>query len=302
MTKIKNYLLKLNDLFYEFRKHLTILINKLLSKIVKPPTVRKTDETLNKVIFEKSSVSRYGDGEFKIMFKGEQFFQEYDKELRSRLIEIIRSRSDNHIVCIPDVFCDPVRFTDRARDYWNSFMNLNRSKIYRKLDMNKIYYDAMMTRLYMDYKDKSKAVERFTKFRMIWNERDVVLVEGELSRLGAGNNLFRNVKSLKRILCPAENAFSKYAEILSQVKKHDTSKLILLALGPTATVLAYDLSKIGYQAVDIGNVDIEYEWFLKQSMVKTAVKNKYTGEAPNGTQVEKLQSLEYENEIQVQIK
>jgi hypothetical protein len=36
-------------------------------------------------------------------------------------------------------------------------------------------------------------------------------------------------------------------------------KLILIALGPTATVLAYDLAKKGYQAIDIGHLPSCYE-------------------------------------------
>ena len=38
--------------------------------------------------------------------------------------------------------------------------------------------------VYMDYQDKSRAKERFSKFRMIWNDRDVVLVEGEKKPIG----------------------------------------------------------------------------------------------------------------------
>ncbi len=29
----------------------------------------------------------------------------------------------------------------------------------------------------------------------------------------------------------------------------------------TATILAYDLAKEGYQAIDIGHADVEYVWF-----------------------------------------
>ena len=54
--------------------------------------------------------------------------------------------------------------------------------------------------------------------------------------------------------------------------------MYLLALGPTATALAYDLYKSGYQAIDIGHVDIEYEWFLKKASKKMKIKGKYIGE------------------------
>ena len=49
------------------------------------------------------------------------------------------------------------------------------------------------------------------------------------------------------------------------------NKLILIALGPTATILAYDLYKLGYRAIDIGHIDIEYEWFLRKANTKIPI-------------------------------
>ena len=75
--------------------------------------------------------------------------------------------------------------------------------------------------------------------------------------------MFSGAESIQRIIGPAENAFHAYDKILECCKDQAKDKLFLLALGPTATVLAYDLCKMGYQAVDIGHIDLEYEWFLK---------------------------------------
>jgi len=50
-------------------------------------------------------------------------------------------------------------------------------------------------------------------------------------------------------------------------------------LGPTATILAYDLYKEGYQVVDIGHVDIEYEWYLRKATEKIKISGKYMGES-----------------------
>jgi glycosyltransferase family protein len=109
--------------------------------------------------------------------------------------------------------------------------------------------------------------------------------------------LFRNARSIKRIVCPPKDAFSNYSDIFNVVKTHDTSNLILIALGPTATVLAYDLSLCGYQAVDIGHIDIEYEWFLQKVEEKCPVKNKYIGEIEGGTHVEEMTDERYKSEI-----
>jgi hypothetical protein len=58
-------------------------------------------------------------------------------------------------------------------------------------------------------------------------------------------------------------------------------RLVLVALGPTATILAYDLALKGYQCIDIGHLDIEYEWFINKIDIdkKTPVKGKYVNEA-----------------------
>jgi len=64
--------------------------------------------------------------------------------------------------------------------------------------------------------------------------------------MGIGNDLFDGVSSLQRLICPSKNAFSHYTEILEKAKKLGKDKLVLIALGPTATVLSYDLARAGF--------------------------------------------------------
>lgn len=287
-------------LYYKFLKItgiITVLYNKMISLIMKPPIVRTTDETLDKMILDECSISRFGDGEFALMYGESLLFQPYDPLLSLRLREIIRSHREKHMVCIPNVFESVDWCTERSKKYWIKYLNLHRRKIYKMIDMKKEYYDTQVTRLYIDQKDKSKAGGHFSEFKKIWFNKEIVIVEGEQSRLGVGNNLFNDTKSIKRIICPAKNAFAKYNDILNEIKKQDQSKLVLIALGPTATVLAYDLSAIGYQALDIGHIDIEYEWFLQKVTEKCPVKNKYIGEIPGGTNVGNIYDVEYERGI-----
>ena len=46
----------------------------------------------------------------------------------------------------------------------------------------------------------------------------------------------------------------------------------------TATVLAYDLAKIRYWAIDIGHIDIEYEAFINKSEQLIPVEGKYAND------------------------
>lgn len=294
---LKSFLLKVYYIFLKIIDHVSILNNKIISYIIKPPSVRTTSETIDKIIKDKCSISRYGDGEFTLMSGKNLIFQQYCDELSLRLREIIRGQKENHIVCIPNVFNGLDWYTEKSKNYWIKYLNLNRGKIYKMINIKKEYYDSLVTRLYIDYKDKTRSELYFEKIRSLWNDKDIVIVEGEQSRLGVGNDLFGNVNSIKRIICPSFNAFSKYNRILDEVLKQDKSKLILIALGPSATVLAYDLSVKGYQAIDIGHIDIEYEWFLQKATERCPVKNKYIGEVPNGTKVDPIFDVRYENEI-----
>ena len=53
---------------------------------------------------------------------------------------------------------------------------------------------------------------------------------------------------------------------------------MLCALGMTSTVLAYDLAQIGIQCVDIGHLDIEYEWMKLGVLEKCVIEGKAVNE------------------------
>lgn len=110
--------------------------------------------------------------------------------------------------------------------------------------------------------------------------RNIIIVEGVYSRLGVDNDLFDNALSIRRIICPAKNAYESYFKIFNSIiNNHKENDLILLSLGPTATILAYEIGNIGIQCIDIGHVDIEYEWFLKKAKIKVPVQGKFVNEA-----------------------
>ena len=62
-------------------------------------------------------------------------------------------------------------------------------------------------------------------------------------------------------------------------------------------MLAYDLTVEGYQALDIGHLDLEYEWFLAGKGERTNVPCKYNNETEGGNEVEELHDPVYESQI-----
>ena len=135
------------------------------------------------------------------------------------------------------------------------------------LDMDRVYYNAFLNRCYINFNKTEEYYRQcgilFNKLKQIWNGRDIVILESKDAPFGVTNDILDGTKSISRIIfCPVKNAFNRYDEILSAFDGIEKNTLVLAALGPSATVLAHDLHKKGYQAIDIGDINAEYECFL----------------------------------------
>lgn len=253
--------------------------------------------TLDLIRKKKLSISRYGDGEFSVMRGSGNQFQQPDTALKKRLREVAGSSMNNHLVCMPYSFITTALLDRRFRFPWKCVAAHNADMLLSILHPDQIYGDAQITRFYMDYADKSICPQILAKLKALWDGQDLCIIEGEKSRVGVSNDLFDNAGSIQRILCPAENAFSSYDKILTRSLLIPKNKLILISLGMTATVLAYDLCKHGHWAIDFGHMDIEYEWYKAQAVEKIRVEGKYIGEVPGGKNVINLENSAYENQI-----
>ena len=304
--KIRRWLRNIKSKIKEVILKLKIFIAQLLYYIAyffvrtKKYNILSDRETIDKIVEEGFSVARFGDGEFKWMLEIKQIsFQKNDERLTRRLKEIITddSKNVNILIGIPIAINTLKGYTWFAKKYWTKFFVDELKNITPFLNRD-IYCNTNITRPYMDYRDKNpkKIKIKFENLKRIWDKRDVVIIEGEKTMLGVGNDLFDNCKSIQRIICPATNAFDKYDEIYKQALKLEKEKLILISLGPTATVLAYDLAKNGYQAIDTGHIDIEYMWFKNNSKKKESVKGKWVNEAKNNELID-LKDEKYEREI-----
>lgn len=281
------------------------LLNSNVEDLFRGIKIFSENATLDEIIIHNRSISRFGDGEFNLINGNENPFQEYNKKLCKKLKCILKSNEEGLLIGInfPYKKYQLDRYTDNVKEYYINYINNNKYNIYKLLKKYKQYYSSSITRFYIDFKDKDGIQNYIKKLKKIWDKRDIVIIEGEMSRLGIGNDLFKNSKSIKRIICPSQNAFNVYKKIIKNViKEIDKTNLILLALGPTATVLAFDLYKLGFQTIDVGHIDIEYEWFLKNASDKVQIENKYVAEV-NGSNYNftKVKDKKYYKQIIVEI-
>lgn len=264
------------------------------------PQIRSSEELLEVIIKERKSLSRYGDGELEIMQNRERpWFQNADERLSSRLREIFFDRNEAIIIALANNFGNLECYTQKAADGIRQYLSHGtREKLMDMIDMSRIYYDTYVTRPYYIYRDKDHATYIFSLFKKIWRDRDILLVEGQYAYNGVRNDLFDGNKSMKRIIAPAQNAFSVYDELFKTVEQYaDADTLVLISLGPTATVLAYDLAMKGIQALDIGQLDNEYDWYMRRTEVQIAIPGKCVAEVKRGRIPEVIQDETYEGQI-----
>ena len=274
------------------------LINKdMLGKQLDPIQIKGIDETLDYIIENKSSLVRFGDGEINMLAGHSIPYQDYDEELVSIMRDIIGQESrEELVVCLPDAFTDRFRFTSWAIPFWKDHMD-HYMDFYRELCSDSWYGSTFVSRPYIDFEDKSQAKAQFEKLKSIWKNRDLLIVEGATSRSGVGNDLFDEANSVKRIICPSHSAFSRVQEIEQEIEKHAAGRLILCMLGPTAKVLAYHLNQKGYQVLDIGHIDSEYEWMKMGAKTKVKFSHKHTAEYNFDQDIEFIEDEVYNDQI-----
>lgn len=312
--QVNNVLLRANQQLLEYTKGLERdlqllnrnmkyeILDKRNQETISYPVIRSSEEAIEEILQNKKSLVRFGDGEFATM-EGQiraKFQTEVDQKLAGRLYQVLRNKEEGVITAIADNYGNLDEYTVNSQREIRAYMAPEvRESHMRLLLPGKVYYNAYLSRPYAMYADKEPETlrEKFLRLRCLWEKRECVFIEGEKTRMGVGNDLFDNAKSIVRILAPAQNAFRVYEALFAAAKQCRKDVLFLLALGPAATVLAYDLAMAGYQALDIGHLDLEYEWYLKGQGGRTEVPHKYNNEYPGGEQVETIEDSVYEGQI-----
>lgn len=287
---------KITRLSYPISVNLGPLRKKLMSE----------EETMNYIIHNKCSVSRFGDGEFGIMRNQAIGFQNTNHDLSCQLRYIAGNPIPGHLVCIPYALRSINGLKEVAKRFWVGEIGIKYMLWYYIFRKHKIFGSTQISRFYIDYVKDTHAKNIIPLWKKLWNNKKLLIVEGRDTRLGYGNDLFNNAISVNRILCPPKDAFAHYNDILqtaiNSYKKMGDNTLILIALGPTATILAYDLAKYDIWSIDIGHIDLEYEWFKMGAKSKVNIPLKAVNEVAGGLSVTQIEDEHYINSILAEIK
>ncbi len=283
--------LKIRNCAYE-------IAQEVMSGKYRYPKIADRACTIDKIVNEKYSFIRFGDGEFEIIAGKERApFQTCTADLSRRLRQALQNKEEKILVGLADHYASLERYTeDTANGIRDYLTEETRTFHYSLMDFDKEYHDAYIFKPYLPYRDKENTRQRVNAVQRIWDQKDVVMIEGKETRTGQGNDLLDNAASVERVLCPTKNSYRKYEKIFELCRTLPEDKLVLITLGPAGKVLAYDLYLEGYQVVDIGQIDMDYEWFLAGAGKRVPIPHKYVSQI-SPMEIEEIHDEKYERQI-----
>ncbi|MBQ8886252.1 MAG: DUF1792 domain-containing protein [Candidatus Gastranaerophilales bacterium] len=228
----------------------------LKMKEIFPKNILSIEDTISYVINNKASVSRIGDGEElggNILGRDCHF-----PELKDKLTKIMKNGSNkNCLVCVNNFNADKEDLSLYwRRHFLNYWTNVVPPSVLQTLEFDNVgvYGDAYAFLFYFNGATSAEIKKRKRYIEQIWNNRKVLFVVNRDSKIVKDNECFSNVLLKDYIYGPEYNAYEKYYEIYEQIKNnYGTDWLIYIEMGAMATVLAYELSVLGYQALDMGH-------------------------------------------------
>ena len=217
--------------------------------------VHRESEFICGKIKEGYSLSRYGDGEFKMM-RGSSItnMQVYDENLKRGLLKVFESPLKKLLVGIPDPLC--------TRPYVEGFHKKFDNFIQNKAAKEKsIFVSSFFFRPNLINMDSNKY---FDMIKNIWKDREIVLVNFNIDLLD--HFLFCDSTPTAFIPISRNNCYKMYESIMYTCRKfYNQNILFIISAGPAATCLAYDICSEGEQALDVGGIAFEYSLFKKES-------------------------------------
>ena len=214
-------------------------------------------ETLKAILERRASIARYGDGELEIMIGRGISFQEHDPELSRRLRRILRAPRPNFLIGLPNFDALQIK-TQSRKGSWQRYRRMYSHLVSRGAE----YHSAFISRPASIVGLES--AEYFQAWQTLWAGRDVVVVHHSATSIE--HPILQTAREVHFVSCPTQNAFREYADLLERAAAHCSRPevLFLIAAGPTAGVLAWDMAERGVQALDIGHLTAAYDEFMRK--------------------------------------
>lgn len=142
-------------------------------------SVLTNDETIEKILAEKPSVSRFGDGEFALMEMQNIGFQKADEGLAKRLRDIIGLQEERLLVCITDIMIRNKEYVRPTLRYHAAYVKNHFERLKQNIPEGRTYGCTNFTRFYADYanKDHINMQSKIDRIMSIWGGTASILLK-----------------------------------------------------------------------------------------------------------------------------
>lgn len=203
------------------------------------PSVKNEFETLE-MLHAGKSISRFGDGEMKLITGGAQIREPANKKLGTELKQILRYPSPELIVGIPTMDPQGAKYPSWKR-HAQRFAALVNPEVQ--------YYSAFISR--PDSAQWIAMPSYADSMIKLWASKKVTFVSEQTSKFYT--LVHQTAVSPVHIPCPHTETSAVMEDILREVVR-SRPEIALLSCGPAATVMAARLSEVGIQALDLGSM------------------------------------------------
>jgi len=201
-------------------------------------------ETLN-AIQRGYSISRFGDGEFKVILRPKKTPR--FRELCPLLKEILSVNLPKFMAAIPTTLLRYDNIAEPRKAFWQRFFKGSGENIKEYLTAE-LYGSAFISRA--DTVPEIRTKKYWSAWRDLCEGRYVVGVNNNETK-GSALEPLEFLRIDETVIVSIENAWKNRDKVLREYPK---DSLILLKCGVPATVYAYLLYKRGYQAIDVGRL------------------------------------------------
>lgn len=236
--------------------------------------VHTVDETLDELITSNKSLVRFGDGEILLASGKGITLQQPNSKLTEDLRRILSYKYDDLMVTLPEIFDDLSMYRQESQCFWKDHLLFFRKTYKEYCNDTRTYYNTSMSRFFVTYNREyqNKNCSRYAKkLTQIWQNKDVIIVEGVNTQNGLTNSMLNTAGSIGRIICPPKNAYESLDKIYSECCKQPKDRLFLISLGAAAKPLTEKLFLAGYRVIDIGNTNVEYTWYETKAADKVDI-------------------------------
>lgn len=230
-----------------------------------PHNILSVYDSISNIVEHKKSIARIGDGEFLVMLGQKNVWGNNSETLQKKLLEICEHGStDKCLVCL-----NPYHLYGNTSRWFCWYYLRTIEDIIKniKFNFNTLYGDAYafhhavqetINKPVLGLHGKKNYVrvnmDVLGEIKKLWESKPVLFVVNEKSPCIPDElNVFDNCVKREFLFIPPTGAFSKYNEIMAKISQYPKDFLVYLECGEMGTVLAWELSQAGYQAIDMGD-------------------------------------------------